>query len=126
MIIDDDLGRKLDEARAQLAERDRLREEVAALKAQIEDVDHECKRQLETDRYKAALGRAHAAASVYHGRPRETCACSLCDALLDEDGRAAGEMLAALEREHDQMTRDRCMSAAVADAHAAVEALRGK
>ena len=56
-----------------LAERDWLRSDVAMFKAQAEEVDHECKRQLETDRYKAALGRAHAALS--HAVAYAPCDC---------------------------------------------------
>lgn len=131
-----------DAGRALLAEVAGLREEVAdaALKA----VDCEA----QNDRVVSALGRAHAALS----RAREWVGCA-CDTeglnphndgclptemdavLADSEGRAAAEYVAALEAEHEAVGNYRKSIAThvvyigggdLDDAHAAVEALRGK
>ena len=122
-----------DAGRALLAERDRLREEVAEV-THRSDVhwriaEHE---KALANTAQAALGRAHAAINQLQ---EDLIAGAECDfsILADAEGRAAGEMLAALEAEHEAWSRigDNGVDAKQAieaheAAHAAVEALRGK
>lgn len=128
-----------------VAEVARLREENAALGGHLLSLGVE--RDRDVLRATNALGRAHAALShavAYApcdcGPPGDVhddeCAHYGADAVLaDPEGRAAGEYLRALEAEHDAAGRYRKSIAThvvhigggdLDDAHAAVEALRGK